>query len=174
MGVARDNFGRDGDTMSFTAGFAEVEVDLETGELRIVDYAAVADCGTVVHPRNCRGQAYGASVMGMSHAIGMHWVFDRRWGAPLARRFYQSKPASLLDAPTFQFAAVDLPDPDTPLGARGIGEPPVGAALGAVVNALAAAVGDDRFRRAPVRADVILAAVDAGGRWVRDPLASNV
>jgi CO/xanthine dehydrogenase Mo-binding subunit len=174
MGVAKDNFGRDGDTMSFTAGFAEVEVDLETGELRVVDYAAVADCGTVLHPRNCRGQAYGASVMGMSHAIGMHWVFDRRWGAPLARRFYHSKPASLLDAPTFQFAAVNLPDPDTPLGARGIGEPPVGAALGAVVNALAAAVGDDRFRRAPVRADVILAAVEAGGEWVRDPLASNV
>lgn len=174
MGVAKDAFGRDGDTMSFVAGFAEVEVDVETGELRVVDYTAVADVGTVLHPRNCRGQAYGATVLGMSHAIGLHWVFDRRWGAPLARRFYHSKPASLLDAPSFQFATVDLPDPETPLGARGVGEPPVGAALGAVINALAAAVGDDAFRRSPVRADLVLAALEAGERRVHEPLASNI
>ena len=174
MGVAKDAFGRDGDTMSFVAGFAEVEVDVETGELRVVDYTAVADCGTVLHPRNCQGQAYGGSMLGISHAIGLHWVFDRQWGAPLARRFYQSKPPSMLDAPPFQFAAVDLPDPDTPVGARGIGEPPVGAAFGAVVNALVAAVGEEAFRRSPVRADVILAALEAGGRRAHDPLASNI
>ena len=45
-----------------------------------------------------------------------------------------------------------LPDPETPVGARGVGESPVGAGFGAVVNAIAAAVGDEIFRRAPVTA----------------------
>ncbi len=46
-----------------------------------------------------------------------------------------------------------MPDPETPVGARGIGEPPVGAGCGAILNAIAAAVGDEIFRRAPVTPD---------------------
>ena len=56
----------------------------------------------------------------------------------------------------------DLPDPETPVGARGIGEPPVGAGYGAVLNAIADAVGDEIFRRAPVTPDIILTALEAG------------
>ena len=47
MGVARDAYPREGDTWSFVAGFAEVEVDVETGEAHVSDYVAVADCGSV-------------------------------------------------------------------------------------------------------------------------------
>ncbi len=61
-----------------------------------------------------------------------------------------------------QWAALDMPDPETPVGARGVGEAPVGAGFGAVVNAIAAAVGDEVFRRAPVTADKILMALEAG------------
>ena len=50
MGVARDNLPRDGFTYSFMAGFAEVEVDVETGDYRLVDYLGVADVGTVHAP----------------------------------------------------------------------------------------------------------------------------
>jgi xanthine dehydrogenase molybdenum-binding subunit len=174
MGVAKDTFARDGDTMSFVAGFAEVEVDTETGEFSVVDYTAVVDVGTVLHPRNCQGQTYGGSLLGMAHAIGHRWVYDRHYGLALARRFYHSKPPSLLDAPRFQWAAVNLPDPETPVGARGVGEPPVGAAYGAVVNALAAALGDDAFRRTPVMADIVLASLEAGGRRISDALASHI
>ena len=53
---------------------------------------------------------------------------------------------------TFTYAALDIPDPETPVGVRGIGEPPVGAGCGAVLNAIAAAVGDEVFRRMPVTA----------------------
>jgi CO/xanthine dehydrogenase Mo-binding subunit len=72
-----------------------------------------------------------------------------------------------------QWAALDIPDPETPVGARGVGEAPVGAGFGAVVNAIAAAVGDEVFRRAPVTSDMILTALEAG-RTTHDPLAANV
>ncbi|MBZ5556313.1 MAG: xanthine dehydrogenase family protein molybdopterin-binding subunit [Acidobacteriia bacterium] len=174
MGVAKDTFKHDGDTMSFVAGFAEVEVDVETGEFAVVDYTAVVDVGTVLHPRNCQGQTYGGSLLGMAHAIGHRWVYDRHYGLALARRFYHSKPPSLLDAPRFQWAAVNLPDPETPVGVRGVGEPPVGAAYGAVVNALVDALGDDAFRRTPVMADSVLASFEAGGKPARGALAFHV
>jgi CO/xanthine dehydrogenase Mo-binding subunit len=73
-----------------------------------------------------------------------------------------------------KFAALDIPDPETPVGARGIGEPPVGAGYGAVMNALAAAVGDEIFRRTPVTPDVILAALENGGKRTHEALTAHI
>ena len=84
---------------------------------------------------------------------------------PLATRFHHNKPLTILDVPaTMQHAALDLPDPETPVGARGVGEPPVGAGVGAVLAAIADAVGDDVFRRCPVTPDLVLAALETGHR----------
>ncbi len=175
MGVARDNYGRDGSSKSYVAGFAEVEVDIETGVYRVLEFVSVADVGTVIHPRSLGGQVNGGIMLGLGHAIGQKWVYDQQYGTPVARRFYQTKPPTILDAPAhMQWAALDIPDPETPVGARGVGEAPVGAGFGAVVNALAAAVGDDIFHRAPVTPDMILTALEAGGRATHDPLAANV
>jgi len=174
MGVARDNYGRDGSSKSYVAGFAEVEVDVETGVCRVLDFLTVADVGTVIHPRNLGGQINGGIMLGLGHAIGQKWVYDQQYGTPVARRFYQTKPPTILDAPArMQWAALDIPDPETPVGARGVGEAPVGAGFGAVVNAIAAAVGDDLFRRAPVTPDMILTALEAGGP-THDALTANV
>ena len=174
MGVARDNYGRDGSSKSYVAGFAEVEVDVETGHYTILEFVSVADVGTVIHPRNLGAQINGGIMLGLGHAIGQKWVYDQQYGAPVARRFYQTKPPTILDAPAnMQWAALDIPDPETPVGARGVGEAPVGAGFGAVVNAIAAAVGDEIFRRAPVTADMILTALDEK-RITHDPLAANV
>ncbi len=173
MGVARDGYGRDGSSKSYVAGFAEVEVDVETGVYKVIDFMAVADVGTAVHPRNLGGQINGGIMLGIGHAIGQKWVYDQHYGAPLARRFYQTKPPTILDAPRLQWAALDIPDPETPVGARGVGEAPVGAGFGAVVNAIAAAVGDDLFRRAPVTADMILTALETG-KPTHEALTANV
>jgi CO/xanthine dehydrogenase Mo-binding subunit len=174
MGVARDNYGRDGTSKSYVAGFAEVEVDVETGVYKVLDFLAVADVGTVIHPRNLGGQILGGVMLGFGHAHAQHWVFDQQYGVAVARRFYQTKPPTILDAPArMQWAAVELPDPETPVGARGVGESPVGAGFGAVVNAIAAAVGDDVFRRAPVSADKILMALEHG-RPMHEALTANV
>jgi len=174
MGVARDTYKRDGATHSFVAGFAEVEVDLETGKFHIVDYLAVADVGTVIHPRSLGGQVLGRSMLGISHAIGQHWVYDQQYGLPVAKRFYQNKPPTILDAPQkMTWDALNIADPETPVGARGIGEPPVAAGCSAVLNALADAVGDDVFKRAPVLVGTLLAALDAG-RPVQEPLTAHI
>jgi len=71
------------------------------------------------------------------------------------------------------WGAVEIADPETPIGARGIGEPPVGGGCAAILNALSDALGDEIFRRAPVTADMILVSLEAG-RPVHDPLRSNI
>jgi len=174
MGVARDVYPHDGNTLSFVASFAEVEVDVETGKYQIVDFLAVADVGTVIHPAALGGQVLGRSMLGISHAIGQKWVYDQHYGVALAKRFHYNKPPTILDAPThMDWAAVELPDPETPVGARGIGEPPVAGACSAVLNAISAALGDEIFRRAPVNLDGILMALE-GGRPMLPPLTANV
>jgi CO/xanthine dehydrogenase Mo-binding subunit len=174
MGVARDTYPRDGVTYSFVVGFAEVEVDLETGKYTVLDYTAVGDVGTVLHPRSLGGQILGGSLQGMGQAMSMNWVYDQQYGKPLAKRFHYSKPMTILDAPVrMQWAALDIPDPETPVGARGVGEPPVPAGFSAVLNALADALGDEVFRRAPVTADMILTSLEAG-RPMKDGLTANI
>ncbi len=174
MGVARDNYGRDGTSKSYVAGFAEVEVDVETGHYEIVDYLAVADAGTVIHPRNLKGQTLGGIMLGIGHALGQKWVYDQHYGVPVAKRFYQTRPPTILDVPfTMGYDALNIADPETPVGARGIGEAPVGAGFTAVMNAIADAVGHDVFRRAPVTSDIILTSLEAGRR-MHEPLTANI
>lgn len=163
MGVAKDNYPHDGATFSFVASFAEVEVDLETGKYHILDFLAYADAGTVVHPAAFGGQVLGRSMLGIGHAIGQKWVYDPHYGVAVAKRFHHTKPPTILDAPAnMAWAAVGIPDPETPVGARGIGEPPVGGGCCAILNALTDALGDEVIRRAPVTPDTILASLEAG------------
>ena len=174
MGVARDSYGRDGRTFSFVAGFAEVEVDLETGDYRILDYMAVGDSGTIIHPRSYGGQVLGRSVLGMGHTLAQKSVYDQHYGLPLAKRMYQNRPPTILDVPrNMQWDAVNLPDPETPVGAKGIGEPPVAAGACAVLNALSAALGDEVFRRTPVTLDNILMALEHG-RPMQESLTAHI
>ena len=173
MGVARDSYPA-GQPFSFVAGFAEVEVDVETGHYELLEYVGFVDVGTILHPRNLGGQILGRSMLGIGHAIGQHWVYDQHYGVALAKRFYQNKPPTILDVPrNMRWDAVNLPDPETPVGARGIGEPPVAAGACAVLNALSAAIGDDMFTRSPVTLDTILMALEHG-RPMQEPLTAHI
>jgi len=174
MAVARDNYKRDGASYSYVASFAEVEVDVETGKYTLLDFLSVADVGTVIHPAALGGQIMGRSMLGISHAIGQKWVYDQHYGVPLAKRFYQNRPPSILDAPMkMQWAALDIADPESPVGARGIGEPPVGGGCCAILNAISDAVGDEVIRRAPINLDTILTSLEAG-HAVGEPLTANI
>ena len=175
MAVAKDNYPRDGQTQSYAVGFAEVEVDVETGKYSILEFVLIGDVGTVVNPRSLQGQAFGGAMLGIGHAISQKWVYDQHYGVPLAKRFHYNRPPTILDKPIeMKFAALDLPDPETPVGARGIGEPPVGAGYGAVMNAIAAAVGDEVFRRTPVTPDVILNALENNGMRTHEALTAHI
>jgi xanthine dehydrogenase molybdenum-binding subunit len=174
VAAAKDNYPRDGSTYSYVASFAEVEVDVETGKYYIVDFLAYGDVGSVIHPRALGGQMLGRSVLGMGHALGQKWVYDPHYGAMLSTRMYHSKPPTILDVPVnMQWGALDIPDPETPVGARGVGEPPVGGGCASVLNALSDALGDEIFRRAPVNADTILTSFEAG-RPMQLPLVAHI
>jgi xanthine dehydrogenase molybdenum-binding subunit len=165
MGVAKDSYPHVGDTRTFVAGFAEVEVDVETGEYTILDYLAVADVGTVLHPHGLEAQLHGGAIQGIGHARTQKWVYDQHYGVALAKRFYHTRPPTILDIPrNMQWAAVGIPDPQTPVGAKGVAEPAIGAGVAAIKNALAAAIGDDYVRRTPVTLDIILNSLEAGKR----------
>ncbi|MDX1566582.1 MAG: xanthine dehydrogenase family protein molybdopterin-binding subunit [Longimicrobiales bacterium] len=161
MGVAKDNYSHEGGTWSFVLGCAVVELDHETGVVDLIDYQAVADCGVVLNPRSLAGQVHGGGVQGMGMALSQNWYYDNRWGVPLATRFYTNRPPGILDVPLeMTFAAVDEPDPENPVGAKGIGEPPVGAGQAAVTSAIADAMGRRYLARTPLRPDVILASLE--------------
>jgi xanthine dehydrogenase molybdenum-binding subunit len=174
VAAAKDNYPRDGSTFSYVASFAEVEVDIETGKYYIVDFLASADVGTVIHPRALGGQVLGRSVLGMGHAIGQKWVFDPHYGEMVSKRFHHNKPPTILDVPVdMQWTALDIPDPETPVGARGVGEPPVAGGCASILNALSDALGDEIFQRAPVNADTILMSFEAG-RPMQRPLVAHI
>ena len=152
-------------TQSFVAGFAEVEVDVETGEYRILDYLAVADVGIVLHPRGLEGQLHGGAIQGIGHLRGQKWVYDEQYGVALAKRFHYNKPPTMLDMPlTMTWEAVGIPDPQTPVGAKWTGEAAMGAGSAAALCAIADAIGDDLLRRTPATPDMIVASLEAGKR----------
>ncbi len=88
-------------------------------------------------------------------------MFDPKWGVPFAHRLYTARPPGILDVPLeMKWAAVGEPDPQTPIGAKGIGEPPVGAGSAAVTSAIADALGGECLCRIPLTTDVILAELE--------------
>ncbi|MDP2956882.1 MAG: molybdopterin-dependent oxidoreductase, partial [Longimicrobiales bacterium] len=174
MGVAKDNFGREGATYAWLVGFAVVEVDTETGALDVKEFTAVVDCGTVLHPRNLGAQICGGVIQGMGVAMSQRWVYDPRWGTTLAKRFYTARPPSILDMPRdMRWAAVEIPDPATPVGVKGMGETPVGAGGAAIASAVADALSGTPLNRTPITADLILAQLE-GVRKPWGPLDVHV
>ena len=161
VGVARDDYGGEGAIYSWVAGFALVEVDAETGVVEVKEYTGVADCGTVVHPRSLGAQILGGSIQGMGMAMTQRWVFDPEWGVPFAKRLYTARPPGMLDVPLdLRWDALGIPDPQTPVGAKGIGEPPVGAGAAAITSAVADALGGRCLCRTPLTPDIILAELE--------------
>jgi CO/xanthine dehydrogenase Mo-binding subunit len=160
IGVARDNLPLTAGPAAFVAGFMQIELDVETGKFDIVDYVAVADCGTVIHPQGLATQIKGGAVMGFGLATLERQIYDPQNGLPGNVGLYQAKPASYLDVPaTMTTDAVDQPDPQSPLGTKGIGEPVMGAGATALLCAISDALGGHYFNRVPVTPDQIVNAL---------------
>jgi CO/xanthine dehydrogenase Mo-binding subunit len=173
IGVARDSDRHQGTVPALAAGFVEIELDVETGAVTILDYMGVADCGTVLHPQSLAAQVKGGAVMGFGMAMTERHVYDRRWGLPGAVGFHQARPPTYLDVPAhLDWAAVDIADAQNPVGAKGIGEPLMGCAAAAVLCAISDALGGHYFNRTPVVADMIIHAAARRAPSHR-PLAVN-
>ena len=126
----------------FGAQFAEVEVDVETGQVRIVDFLAVQDSGTVVNPQVLKNQVIGGAICGSGFALYEHLVFDGDTGAIRNANLLDYK---LLRCADFPWQAdvlfEEAPDPVGPFGARGAGESPIAAGISAVSQAVYNAIG---------------------------------
>jgi CO/xanthine dehydrogenase Mo-binding subunit len=173
VGSAKDNLPITAQPAAFVASFCQIELDTETGKFDIVDYLAVADCGTVIHPMGLSTQIKGGGTMGFGLATFEHHIYDPQNGLPGTVSLYQAKPASYLDvAQNFHTDAVDKPDPQSPLGTKGIGEPVMGAGASALLCAISDALGGHYFNRVPVTRDQIINAL-AGRPQSHKPLQVN-
>ena len=111
--------------------------------------------------------------MGIGMAVSERHIYDAQNGLPANVALHQSKPPSYLDVPAeMQWAAVDIADPQNPVGAKGIGEPVEGCATAALLCAISDAMGGHYFNRCPVVPDMIVNAA-AGQAQSHGPLQVN-
>ncbi len=173
IGVAKDNLERNGVIPGLAVAFVEIELDLETGKYDILDYVGIAECGTVLHPQGVAQQMKGGAVWGMGMANLERHVYDPQNGLPANVGFHDCRIPGYLDVPSVtRSGAVDLPDPQNPFGARGIGEPAQGCAVAALMSAISDALDGHNFGRAPVSPDMIVNYV-AGLEQSYKPLQTN-
>jgi CO/xanthine dehydrogenase Mo-binding subunit len=162
-----------GETAAFAAAFIQIELDLETGQHRILDFLSVADCGTVIHPMGLATQIKGGAVQGFGMATLEHIVYDPQNALPASVSLHHAKPPTYLDVPLeMQWDAVDKPDPTSPLGTKGVGEPLMGCASAALLCAISDAMGGHVFNRTPVLPDMIVN-VTSGRAQSHKPLQVN-
>lgn len=132
----------------FSAHFAEVEVDTETGGVKLIKYVAAVDCGVAIHPASCEGQTEGGACTMMGYALSEDLVFDDS-GRVLNATFRDYKQFSALDMPDFETILVPSFEPAGPFGAKSVSEIPTDGPGPTIANAIANAVGI-RFRELPI------------------------
>jgi CO/xanthine dehydrogenase Mo-binding subunit len=138
---------------SFAAHVAEVEVDVETGKVTILNYAAAHDLGRAINPMAARGQIIGGISQGIGYALTEELVFEN--GRILNPTLSDYKLLSAEDMPSTNIILVETVDPKGPFGAKSLGEltyVPVAAAIG---NAIYDAVGV-RIKSLPITPEKIL------------------
>ncbi len=140
----------------FGAQIAEVEVDDDTGEVQVLGVWAAHDVGRVVNPQQVEGQIEGGVVMGLGHALMEDYIqVDGQTTTPGFAKYIL--PTSL-DVPLITSVLIEEPDPKTPLGVKGIGEPAITPTAPAIINAIYDAVGV-RMTRLPATPERVMEAL---------------
>ena len=135
------------------AGIAEVEVDKETGQVELLDYVAVVDCGTVVNPALARVQTEGGLAQGIGMALYEEVVYGIQ-GKNYSNSFMQYKIPTRLDVGNIRVEFESSYEPTGPFGAKSIGEIVINTPSPAIANAVYNAVGV-RIRELPITAEKI-------------------
>ena len=145
---------------SFGAHFVEVEVDTDTGRVRVLRYVAAHDSGRIINPRAALNQAEGAVSQMLGFALSEELVTDAATGVTLNPGYLEHKSPTIQDYPDIQIIFADIVDPVGPLGAKGLGEVPTVGPAPAIANAIYNATGV-RLRRTPFTPDRVLAALQS-------------
>ena len=142
---------------SFSASVCEVEVDMETGKVKVTNFWDAHDCGTAINPMAVEGQVEGAVVMGMSETLLEDEVFDST-GKMRNPDLHNYLIATSADIPAIESSIVDSYEPAGPFGAKEVGEGATLPVLGAIANAVADAIGV-RIFELPITPERVLNAI---------------
>jgi CO/xanthine dehydrogenase Mo-binding subunit len=141
------------------AGAAEVEVDTETGKIKLIKYASAVDVGKALNPLACRQQLSGAAITGIGQALFEEIAYDN--GQLINPNLVDYVLPSLGDMPAVMDSiSIEIPDRNGPFGAKGIGESSLIPVAPAIANAVFDAVGV-RIKDLPIKAEKIYLALAA-------------
>ncbi|MBI3764259.1 MAG: xanthine dehydrogenase family protein molybdopterin-binding subunit [Chloroflexi bacterium] len=145
----------------YGANVAVVEVDVETGEVKFLDYAYVHDCGTMLNPLIVEGQIQGGVAQGISAALYEELKYDSN-GQPMFGTFMDYLIPTAADLPHLRLDHTITPSPIIPGGMKGAGEAGIIGSPAAVVNAIEDALRpfDVKFTQTPITPDTILTALE--------------
>jgi xanthine dehydrogenase molybdenum-binding subunit len=141
----------------FAATFAEVAVDLESGEVKVLRLVSSHDVGRAINPTIVEGQILGGAVQGLGYALTEGFCFDPRTGTALNQWFLDLKTPSILDTPKIEPIMVELGEPTHPFGAKGCSEISTVGVAPAIANAIYNATGL-RLEELPLTPDRVLSA----------------
>jgi xanthine dehydrogenase YagR molybdenum-binding subunit len=143
--------------------FAEVEVDVETGVVRVLRVLAMQDCGRVIDRLTAESQVIGAVVGGISYALFEDRVLDPATGRLLHGDLEGYRIAGPRDVPEIEAVMTDVANAGNSVGMMGLGEPPAIPTAAAIANAVAHAIGA-RVRELPITPARVLAALEEAER----------
>ncbi len=138
---------------SFATHVAEVEVDLETGRINILNIVAVHDSGQIINPLAAEGQVEGALLQGMGYALLEEYIFED--GRVLNPDFTNYRIPTALDAPEMRVLFIPTYEPNGPFGAKSLAECAMLPVAPAIANAIYDAIGI-RFTQLPITPDKVL------------------
>jgi len=145
----------------FAAQGAEVEVDTETGTVRVLKAISAVDAGRVINPITAEGQIEGGATQALGYGVCEEMVYDAQ-GALLTTNFSDYRIYSAPDMPVMETFIVETSDPFGPFGAKAIAEIPIDGIAPAVANAVADAL-QIRIRQIPLTPERVLRAIHAQG-----------
>lgn len=140
---------------SYGAQFCEVRVNAITGETRVARFLGSFDTGRILNPRTAASQFRGGIIMGIGLALTEETLFDERTGRVMNRSLAEYHVPVHMDVPPIEVMWTDIPDPESPMGIRGIGEIGITGVGAAVANAVYNATGK-RIRDLPITLDKLL------------------
>lgn len=144
------------------AHFAEVEVDMETGQIQVLRLIAAHDVGRAINPDIVEGQIHGSLVQGMGYALSEHILYDKK-GHQVQNSFHKYYLPTMMEMPDMEVILVETNEPSGPFGAKGVGECGLVPTAAAIVNAIYHATGI-RFHEIPVTEEKMLDAIKKGGQ----------
>jgi CO/xanthine dehydrogenase Mo-binding subunit len=125
---------------AFTTHMVDVEVDPETGQVKILRYTAIQDVGKAIHPSYVEGQIQGGVAQGVGWGLNEEYIYDE-FGRLLNTSFLDYRIPTCPDLPRIDVVIVEVPNPGHPYGVRGVGETAIIPPPAAIANAIYAAVG---------------------------------